>query len=108
MWQPGPINFYSVLSVTKELTVKGSIAYTKREFEMVIDLMSHKRISVLKFLSDTVSLDEVQGAYERLTSGSDQLLKFWSIQTDRCLIYVKHLFFLFIVLVFCDILKIGE
>ena len=71
----GPINFYSVLAVTKELTVKGSIAYTKREFEMVIDLMSHKRISVLKFLSDTVSLDEVQGAYERLTSGTDSAIK---------------------------------
>ena len=42
---------------------------------MVIDLMSHKRISVLKFLSDTVSLDEVQGAYERLTSGSDSAIK---------------------------------
>ena len=71
----GPINFYSVLAVTKELTVKGSIAYTKREFEMVIDLMSHKRISVMKFLSDIVSLDEVQKSYERLTSGNDSAIK---------------------------------
>ena len=42
---------------------------------MVIDLMSHKRISVMKFLSDIVSLDEVQKSYERLTSGNDSAIK---------------------------------
>ena len=71
----GAISVPTVLSVTRELTVKGAIAYTKEEFKTCIDLMANKEIDVLKFVSDVVSLDEVQHVYERLTSGTDDAIK---------------------------------
>ena len=70
-----PITIPTVMAVMKELTLKGAIAYTKEEFQMCINLMSNKEIDVLKFVSDIVSLDEVQSAYERLTSGNDDAIK---------------------------------
>lgn len=69
------INIPTVVAVTRELTVKGAIAYTKEEFKNCIDLIANKEIDVLKFVSDTVTLDEVQKAYERLTSGTDDAIK---------------------------------
>lgn len=70
-----PIEFASVLAVMKELTIKGSIAYTKEEFKDCINLISKKRINVMKFVDDIVPLTEVQKAYERLTSGTDDAVK---------------------------------
>ena len=58
-----------------ELTMKGAIAYTKEEFQTCIDLISSKQIDVMKFVDDIVSLEEVQHAYERLTSGDDPAVK---------------------------------
>ena len=69
------IEIPTVLAVTKELTVKGAIAYTKEEFKQCIDLISDKKIDVSKFIDDIVSLEEVQSAYERLTSGNDDAVK---------------------------------
>ena len=43
-----PINMMSILVVTHELTLKGSIAYTYDEFKECIDLMSSKKIDVKK------------------------------------------------------------
>lgn len=71
----GAINIPTVVAVTRELTLKGAIAYTKEEFQTCIDLMANKEIDVLKFVSDTISLEEVQKAYERLTSGNDDAIK---------------------------------
>lgn len=70
-----PITVPTVLAVMREITVQGSIAYTKEEFETCIDLMSKKQIEVNKFIDDIVGLDEVQKAYERLTSGEDSAVK---------------------------------
>ena len=69
------INIPTVVAVTRELTLKGAIAYTKEEFQTCINLIANKEIDVLKFVSDTVTLDEVQQAYERLTSGTDDAIK---------------------------------
>ncbi len=63
------------IAVTNELTLKGAIAYTKKDFKTCINLMVNKEIDVLKFVSDVVSLNEVQKAYERLTSGTDDAIK---------------------------------
>ena len=71
----GAINIPTVVAVTRELTLKGAIAYTKEEFKTCIDLIANKEIDVLKFVSDTISLEEVQKAYERLTSGNDDAIK---------------------------------
>ena len=71
----GPISIPTVVAVMNELTVKGAIAYTKEEFATCLDLISHKQIEVMKFVSDIVGYDEVENAYKRLTSGSDGAVK---------------------------------
>lgn len=70
-----PIEFASILAVMKELTIKGSIAYTKEEFKDCINLIANKKINVMKFVDDIVPLTDVQKAYERLTSGTDDAVK---------------------------------
>lgn len=70
-----PINFNSLSAVMKELNIQGAIGYTKGEFATCIDLIANKQIDVLKFVDDVVPLDGVQGAYERLTSGTDGAVK---------------------------------
>ena len=69
------ITIPTALAVTKELDLQGAIAYTKKEFQECIDLMSNKQIDVLKFKDDLVSLEDVQASYERLTSGTDAAIK---------------------------------
>ena len=71
----GAINYMSILHVMKELKVIGAIAYTKEEFKKCIDLIANKEIDVLRFVSKIVSLDEVQAAYEELTSGESSAIK---------------------------------
>ena len=71
----GPIQVPTAIAVTRELTVKGAIAYTKDEFKTCIDLMANKQIDVLKFLSKTVGLSQVQASYEELTSGTSDVIK---------------------------------
>lgn len=70
-----PINIPVVVSVMSELTLKGAIAYTKQEFETCIRLIADKQIVVLPFVDDVVGLEDVQKAYERLTSGTDAAVK---------------------------------
>ncbi len=71
----GTVTIPTVVAVMRELTIQGSIAYTKEEFQTCIDLMAGKKIEVLKFVDDIVGLDGVQKAYERLTSGDDDAVK---------------------------------
>lgn len=70
-----PIMVPTVIGVMRELTIKGAIAYTREEFQACIDLMSKGLIAVKKFVDDVVSLEGVQNAYERLTSGTDAAVK---------------------------------
>mgnify|MGYP002623541397 CR=1 FL=1 len=69
------ITIPSILVVTKELRLLGAIGYTKEEFEECVNLMSSRRIDVLKFVDDIVGLDRVQESFERLTSGEDNAIK---------------------------------
>jgi 2-desacetyl-2-hydroxyethyl bacteriochlorophyllide A dehydrogenase len=69
------ITIPSILVVTKELKVFGAIAYTVDEFKECINLMSERKIDVLKFVDDIVGLNKVQEAFERLTSGEDNAIK---------------------------------
>lgn len=70
-----PITTPLVMGVMKELTIKGGIAYTKHEFVESLKLIKNKKIDVLKFVNDVVSLDEVQNSFERLTNGNDGAIK---------------------------------
>ena len=71
----GAIDYMSILHVMRELKVIGAIAYNKEEFSKCISLIANKEIDVLKFVSKIVSLDEVQSAYEELTSGESSAIK---------------------------------
>lgn len=70
-----PESIFTVMEVLKELKVFGAIAYTVKEFEDVIDMIANKEIDVLKFVSDTVSLEDTQKAFEHLTSGDGNEVK---------------------------------
>ncbi len=63
------------IAVMHELSVYGAIAYTKEEFATVIDLIADKQIDVLKFVDKRITLNEVQAAYEELTSGTSSTVK---------------------------------
>ena len=65
----------TVLGVMRELTIKGAIAYTKEEFASVISLIAEKQIDVMPFVDEEIGLDEVQTAYEKLTSGTTAEVK---------------------------------
>lgn len=69
------ISIPSILAVTKEQKLLGAIAYTKEEFIECIDMISRKELDVAKYIDDIVPLEEVQHAFERLTSGSDDAIK---------------------------------
>ena len=70
-----PITIPSTLIVLQELNIKGSIGYLKKDFDDIINLLSSKKLNVLKFVDDIVSLDKVQESFERLTSGNDDAIK---------------------------------
>lgn len=70
-----PITIPSVVSVLGENTIIGAIGYTKEEFVTCIDLMERKLIDVMKFKSKEIGLNEVQKAYEELTSGNSDAIK---------------------------------
>lgn len=70
-----PVTIPTVLAVMRELKVLGAIAYTKEEFKTCINLIAEQQIEVLKFVDDIVGLEDVQKAYERLTSGTDAAIK---------------------------------
>jgi len=70
-----PINIPMVIGVMHELTIKGAIAYTKEEFQTVIDMISNKEIDVLKFVDKIIPLSKVQSAYVELTSGKTDIIK---------------------------------
>lgn len=70
-----PIEVPTALIVTKELKVFGAIAYTYEEFNDVINMLANKEISLKEFITDTVSLEGVNEAFERLISGKSKDIK---------------------------------
>ena len=71
----GTVTMPSIAAVTKELTIKGAIAYDVEEFETCIDLMATKKIDVLKFLDQIIPLSKIQDAFDELTSGKTSTVK---------------------------------
>lgn len=71
----GPVTIPTVAAVMGEVTIKGAIAYTEKDFETCIDLIASKKLDVNKYIDDRVSLDEVDASFKRLTSGVDSAVK---------------------------------
>lgn len=69
------ITIPSALIVMHELKVYGAIGYTVDEFKECVELMANKEINMTKFVDDIVGLNDVQKAFERLTSGTDSAVK---------------------------------
>ncbi len=72
---PTPITTPSIIAVMNELKIIGAIAYTKEEFIRCIELISNKKIDVLKFLDETIPLDQTQEAYTKLLSPNNDAIK---------------------------------
>ena len=70
-----PITIPTVVSVMREITMQGAIAYTKEEFVKCLDLIDKKIINVKKYIDDIVPLEKAQDSFERLTSGQDEAIK---------------------------------
>ena len=69
------VSIPSALAVTKEVCMQGAIAYTQYEFDTCLKLITDKKLNVVKYIDDLVSLEEVQESFERLTSGKDAAIK---------------------------------
>lgn len=63
-----PVPISGLMAVLKEIEFKGSIGYDQ-EFDMVMDLMNKGILKAARFISDTIDLEGVQGAFEKLSSG---------------------------------------
>ena len=70
-----PVTVPLVMSVMREVKMLGAIAYTVKEFEDCLRLISEKVIDVSKYIDARVSLDKAQESFERLTSGNDDAIK---------------------------------
>lgn len=69
------ITIPTVISVMREITMQGAIAYTEEEFEKCLDLIDKKIIDVKKYIDDIVPLEKAQESFLRLTSGQDDAIK---------------------------------
>lgn len=56
------------LSSLKELNLKGSMEYTREEFELVLAMIQSKQLSVANWMSREIGLDEVDDAFQALSS----------------------------------------
>ena len=70
-----PVNVPLVMSVMKEVKMLGAIAYTVKEFEDCLRLISEKVIDVAKYIDARVGLEKAQESFERLTNGKDEAIK---------------------------------
>lgn len=63
------------IPVMGEVRMQGAIAYTLAEFDNCLKMISCKKINVLKYIDDFISLEQAQSAFERLTNGKDSAVK---------------------------------
>lgn len=61
--------------VLHEIKFIGSVSCTRKEFEETIDLIAGGMIDADKYVTDVMKLDELQQAFERLTSETDPVVK---------------------------------
>lgn len=61
--------------VLREVRLNGSVSCTRAEFGETIDLIASGMIDVEKYVTDIMSLEQLQHAFERLTSNTDPVLK---------------------------------
>lgn len=62
-------------AVLQEIRLTGSVSCIRKEFEETIDLIASGMIDPEKYVTDVLPLDQLQHAFERLTSKTDPVLK---------------------------------
>ncbi|MDO4261164.1 MAG: alcohol dehydrogenase catalytic domain-containing protein [Eubacteriales bacterium] len=62
-------------AVLHEVRLHGSVSCTRQEFEETIDLIARGMIVPEQFATDILPLEQLQEAFERLTTESDPILK---------------------------------
>ena len=68
-----PATVYPVLWMIKELSMQTTMGFTRREFETSLDLIHKGRLVTDGLVTETVSLDQVPEAFERLLSPNDEI-----------------------------------
>ena len=61
--------------LTQEKKLKGSITYTSLDLERGIHLLAQRKVNVHPLISERRSLEEIQGCFERLPAGEEDLIK---------------------------------
>lgn len=61
--------------VLHEIKFIGSVSCTRKEFEETIDLIASGMLDADKYVTDVMKLDDLQHAFERLTSKTDPVVK---------------------------------
>ena len=64
-----PVPIMTLPLCLKELRIIGDIGYSIEEFEYTIEMMSRRMIHTERFIDERIGLDDVQAAFERLSSG---------------------------------------
>ena len=72
-FMPVPISTKDV--VMREVNLQGTICYTKKDFVTTMNLIANKTIKVEKYITKKINLEQVQDAFEELTSGTDDNAK---------------------------------
>jgi (R,R)-butanediol dehydrogenase/meso-butanediol dehydrogenase/diacetyl reductase len=67
-----PDQIMPISAVLKELTVRFAVYYRRPEFELVASLLGTGEIDPAPFVSDRVGLDDVDDAFRRLLSTTDE------------------------------------
>lgn len=62
-------------TVLREISVIGNVSCTRKEFEETIDLIAAGTIDPEKYVTSVLPLEDLQHAFERLTSKTDPVLK---------------------------------
>ena len=62
-------------AVLQEVNLLGSVSCTREEFTGTIDLIANGIINPERYVTDIVSLENLQSTFERLTSKTDPILK---------------------------------
>ncbi|MCF8127141.1 MAG: hypothetical protein K9N10_01395 [Deltaproteobacteria bacterium] len=70
-----PVPIMTLPVCLKELRFIGDMGYSIPEFEHTMEMMSRGMIDTERFVDEKIGLDEVQGAFERLSSDNSPEVK---------------------------------
>jgi 2-desacetyl-2-hydroxyethyl bacteriochlorophyllide A dehydrogenase len=70
-----PLAVPTMIIVTKEIEQKAAFSYSPEEFDLTMEYIAGKKLSAGKIINRTISLNEVQETFERLSSSISEDVK---------------------------------